>query len=567
VSLLLINRSSQYRFSVCAVSLVGAMAFLAGCGGGGNRLPTSSGGELVTAKVPISWALRAREIGGPSSALSAVVTFDLAGATNQNVTLEADRSAAPAPYRQTYLTSQTVKAGVTSIHARFYSLSGAQGSLVAQADASVLVKPDGTLAKVDGSPLGAIGAQGQVTAVSISGPQSVSLATPQLASVNVFDAQNNLLAVSSGSVFFTVANGTGAATIAANGEITGTAAGTVTLTATVDGISSLPTPITVLPPPVAVTSLVQPTSALTISPKTGNIWATVPPTDSKYGNSVIEIDQTTHKIVSSITVGSSPTVMAFSDDGSALYIGLQGADSYASVDPIGKKLLTTYPLSSTGFGGSQHATCIAVQPGHPNVVALCQQDDADTGFTSGCIYNNGLLLPSNMGVYDGEVLGFSSAATLWGSDPGFSPQSLFRGTVDLTGATLTSENRDLGGSFSVFRGNLYFTNGEVVSGASGNLQGTYPVQPYGRGVVVDFSTQTSYSLEQTQYNGSYLIEAFGATNFKSLTTYSIPNGPGSIHGFSLLQPGQFVFADETNVYFAQLPSNRSANDRRNHAKK
>ncbi len=352
---------------------------------------------------------------------------------------------------------------------------------------------------------------------------------------------------------------TGAATIDANGNFVGTSPGAVTLTATVDSISSQPASVTVLPSALAMTSLTQATTALTVDPVTGNLWRPSPRPIPEMGNTVIEIDQTTHKIVSTIPVGSSPTVMAFSDDGTALYVGLQGSGSFARVDPIGKTLVATYPIGSTGFGGSQYATCIAVQPGNPNVVALCQQDDEDSGFTGGCIYNNGALLSSNMGIYNGYDLGFSNATTLWGSDPGFSPQSLFEGTVSATGATLTNNNRELGGWFSVFGGNLYFRDGQVVSGATGNLLGTYPVQGFGQGVAVNLTTQTAYIVEQS--GNGYQISSFNAANYTSITAYPIPSGPTAVNGFSLLNSGQFAFADGNNIYFLQLPSGPKAANR------
>ena len=507
---------------------------------------------LASARVPISWALRARVITGPSSALSVVVTFDFASSSKQNVTLEADRNGSPMAYQQTYATSQGVRPGVTPIHVRFYSQAGAQGSLVGAADASVLVKSDGTLAQANGSPLGTIQTTGQVASVSVIGPQSVTIGVPQPISTNVFDAQNDLIAVSSGSIFYDVTGGTGSATIDSSGNLEGVSPGGVSVIATVDGIPSAAATVTVLAPTLAMSSLTQATASLAVSPATGNVWATVPATDPTNGNSVIEIDHSTHKIVSTIPVGSSPTVMAFSQDGSALYVGLEGSDSFARVDPIGKKVLATYPLGQAGFGSSQYAAWITVQPGNPNVVALCQQDDVDSGFSSGCIYNNGVMLSSNMGIYNGEVLGFSNATTLWGSDPGFSPQGLFEGTVNATGATLTNTNRGLGGLFSVFGGNLYFTNGQVVSGTTGNLLGTFPVPQFGLGVAVDFTSETAYIVSNS-VNG-YQISSYDAANYVTITSYSLPSGPSAMNGFSLLSAGQLVFADGSNVYFVNLPS-------------
>lgn len=547
-----------YRTISFAVCLLGIFLIITGCGGGGADI---SSVEFARAKVPISWALRSMAIGGPSSALSVVVTFDQAGPSRQDVSIEADRNGSPAAYRQIYETSQRVRAGVQSIHVWFYSQAGAQGSLVAQADASVLVKDDGSLAKVDGSPLGSIQATGQIKSVLVTGPKVVSIGTPQPIGTFAIDPKGYVIGVSSGSVFFQIENGNGAATVDSTGRIVGTSAGTVMVVATIDGVSSVPTAVTVLPAAqqtLAMTTLAQATSDIAVDPATGNLWAAIPATDSKYGNSVVEIDPSSHKIISSMPVGSSPNVMAFSDDGSALYVGLQGTDSFVRLDPIAKKVVATYPVISAESGNSQYALYITVQPGNPDVVALCQQNDQDSGFDSGCIYHNGVLLNSKMGFYNGYLLGFSNPTTLWSSNPGWYPQSLFEATVDGSGATLTSNNSGMGGLFSIFGGNLYFANGQVVSGTTGSLLGTYPVQIQGQGVAIDFTSETAYIIGQFEGAGPYQVSSFGAGDYKSSTIYAVPNGPTAVNRFMLLKSGQFVFSDAKSVYFLQQPVGQNA---------
>ena len=557
------NRPFWNYHRVWAACLGGVAVAITGCGGGGGSVASFGFGGFTHAAVPISWALRAgptsgpASIAGPSAALSVVVTFDSASYTHQNVSLEADRNASPAAYHQIYRTTQGLKSGVLPIHVRFYSEPGAQGGLVASADASVLVQENGTLAQANGSLLTSIQTTGQISSVSIQGLQSISVGTSQAITTQVFDAQNNLLAVSPGSIFYQVLNGTGSATIDSNGKITGVQTGTVTVTATVDGISSAPDPVNVLATSTTLTSFAQQTSSLAINPANGNIWATVPATDSTYGNTVIEIDAKTQKIISSIYVGSSPTVLAFSTDGSVLYVGLQGSDSFAKVDPIAKKLIATYPVGSTGFGGPQYPISIAVEPGNPNVVALCLQDDGDSGFTGGCIYNNGVLLPNSFGVYGGSIVGFSDSTTLWSSSDQLLPPSVVEGKVDSKGVTTVNSNRGLGGVFSIFGGNLYFTNGEVISGSNGNLLGTFPVQYYGKGVAVDTANQITYIVELSYYTNSYQLYSFGTSDFRSIATYAIPSGPSAVNGFSLLKSGKFVFEDGSNIYFMQLPSSPS----------
>jgi hypothetical protein len=497
-------------------------------------------------------------IGGPGSALSVVVTFDNAGTSHQNVALEANRGAGTATYTQIYATSQPVRIGVQSMHARFYSQPGGTGSLVADADASVLVNSDGTLAQANGSPLGTIQAIGLVSAVSLTAPQSVTVGSPEPFQVSVFDSLGDLLAISPGSVFTQIVNGTGSASINAGGDIAGISPGTVSLTATVDGVASTPSTITISSSLNNMTTLTQPTTALAVSPKTGNVWAAVPATDPKNGNCVVEIDPTKQQVVSKVAVGSSPNMLAFSDDGTALYVGLLGSNSFARVDPVGKTLVGTYSLGST------YAASISVEPGNPNIVALSLQDISDSGFAGGCIFSNGVQLPNNWGLYGGEIVAFSSATTLWGTDPGFSPQDLYQGTVNANGSTVTNTTVIEGGSFTVLAGNLYFTTGQVFSGQTGKLLGTYPLLNPALGIAVDTTNQATYVAQQTSTGQAFEISAFNTSTFTSISSYPIPSGPSTVFGLTLLQPGQLVFADGTNVYFLQVPIPPGANVRRRH---
>ncbi len=406
---------------------------LPGCGGGGATGNNQPG--LATALVPIGWTQRAREFSGPESALSAVVTFDKAGASGADVSFEVDRNAAPAAYVQTYPTTAKVETGVRLIRVRFHALAGGVGSVVGEADASVTVGATGVLSRADGSALGTIQAAGTVASILIVVPslESVGQATNIL--TNVFDATGNVVAVSPGSIFFQVTPGTGSATINASGQIVGSTPGTVSLVATVDGVSSAPLKITIEPAMANLATIAQPTNDLVLDPRSGHLWASVPSTDPAHGNSVIEVDPATQTILTSIFVGSEPTSLALSDDGSALYVSLQGASKIARVDPVGKKLASTFDVVPVVPLNSPYAGYMSVMPGDPNVLAVSEVDRYDSGLASGCIYSNGALLLNNMGVY-GFVLGFTSATTLWTSNPGYSPPDLYMGTVGPNGSTL-----------------------------------------------------------------------------------------------------------------------------------
>lgn len=67
-------------------------------------------------------------------------------------------------------------------------------------------------------------------------------------------------------------------------------------------------------------------------PQTGRIYASVPSTAPPYGNNVVAIDPATATVVASVFVGSEPGRLAVSDDGTKLYVGLNGAAAVRVVD-------------------------------------------------------------------------------------------------------------------------------------------------------------------------------------------------------------------------------------------
>jgi DNA-binding beta-propeller fold protein YncE len=395
----------------------------------------------------------------------------------------------------------------------------------------------------------------------VAGPYSTAVGTATALSWNAYNSSFSLLALSPGSVFFRVqnqVNGTnGLATVDSSGNVLGQTAGTVAVTATVDGVSSQPFQVAITPQVVPLGTMTQATSGMVFDPRTGHLWVSVPPTDPKYGNSVIEIDPATESVLTSIPVGTRPSVLALSDDGTALYVGLDGSDQFARVDPVGGKVVATYSIGQNG-SGPQHAISMSVQPGNPNVVAISQQDDADSTFTGGCIYVNGILLPKAMGTYDGGFIAFSSPTTLWGSDLGL---NIFQGSVDDTsGATLVSQNDAYGGVFRVAGGNLYFANGEVISGTTGRLLGSSPSGlTTGSGVAVDPSTNTVYLIGDQEPGGQSPLDisVFNSSTFLPEAIYGVGSGPQTALDFTEIGSGGLAFRDGGSIYFVQLPTRAS----------
>jgi len=502
---------------------------------------------LVTVQVPIDWAQRARNIAGPESALSAIVTFKAAGANQSDVTLAADRNTTPAAYTMSYPTPSQAAVGIHAVSITFYSLPSGSGSAVGTALAELDVLPNGTLADADGTPLGAITAIGTVESVVVESP-TVSVGQATAIETNAYDNNRNLVVVSPGSIGYAITQGTGSASITAAGQIQGVTAGTVTLQATIDGISSPSVSVTVMPPSLPVTTIPQPTNAMLIDTQSGHLWASVPGTDPAYGNSVIEIDPSTGKILSSVAVGSNPGPLAISADDDYLYVGLQGAEQIVKVDLNARSAVSTIAIVPDITNQTAYASGIAVDPGDDNTIAVSQQNGT-YATTTGVIYSNGQRLGQDFGNFSGLTLGFSGPNLLWISGPGPFPPGLFEYSVGANGATQVKENGALGGNFKVFGGNLYFTNGQVVSSTTAQLTGTYTALINSLSdVTVDLAAGRAF-LIGAQYNGNLQLYTFGVSSYKLLDSVQLPvNYAQTFFGLSRWGATGLAFADGSNIY-------------------
>ena len=177
-------------------------------------------------------------------------------------------------------------------------------------------------------------------------------------------------------------------------------------------------------------------------------------------------------------------------------------------------------------------------------MAVSQGDLAGGFGYAGCIYDNGVLLPSNMG-YPGTVLAFSDANTLWTSD-----FSLRQGLVDSQGSTTLNDFRAFSGPFNLIGGNFYFNNGQVVSTQTGSLIGTLPVGGNGGRVGVNLAMQRAYTVIPSPGPIDGLqLSTYDMSTYRLLSTVGIPIGLVTVQHTTVLSNGSLAFRDDSKVYF------------------
>jgi len=113
-----------------------------------------------------------------------------------------------------------------------------------------------------------------------------------------------------------------------------------------------------------------PHNALVFDRSRGVYYASVPGSAPGIGNSIATIDALTGDINHSPSVGSEPSALAISGDGSALYVGLNGSGEVAKLQLPAMRESYRTRLPASPFYGQLLAENLAASPVEPDVVAV-----------------------------------------------------------------------------------------------------------------------------------------------------------------------------------------------------
>jgi len=107
-------------------------------------------------------------------------------------------------------------------------------------------------------------------------------------------------------------------------------------------------------------------------PGRGRLYATVQGAAAQHPNELVVIDPATGMVLDAVFVGSNPSSLALSDDGSTLWVGLDGSLEIREVD-LGTETPTPgdqHALQPGEWGDPAHAGTIVVLPGTTHSVAV-----------------------------------------------------------------------------------------------------------------------------------------------------------------------------------------------------
>jgi hypothetical protein len=155
--------------------------------------------------------------------------------------------------------------------------------------------------------------------------------------------------------------------------------------------------------------------AIIADPARGLVYASLKGDSAEFPNSIVVIDAESASVVDSVSVGSDPTCLALSDDGSTLWVGLKGAIAVRSVDvstspPVAGEL---HNLPPAQFGDLAAAGSIVVLPGTTDsIVVSMHRDDLSPSFSGLVVLDAGV--PRTNG-----TAGHTGASRMTGGPPGY----------------------------------------------------------------------------------------------------------------------------------------------------
>jgi hypothetical protein len=274
-------------------------------------------------------------------------------------------------------------------------------------------------------------------------------------------------------------------------------------------------------------------------PVSGMLFASVSTTSQKYANQVVEINPATAQVAKAFSVGNGPTQLAVSDDGSMLYVGLNGDKKVAQVSlPSGTVNFATAIGSDTS--GPFVADALRVFPGQPHSWAVTLCGNYDPCGNGVAVFDDGVERPTRVSTSelqpDALLFVGTDTTTLFGTNFFNGLPNFYQFTINSSGIALTNTvqsfgNQLAGGGYLDTDGtSIYVSNGEVINPTTLALASTIQGAPTLGSLKVDEPTSQIYFAGQMPGppQGNFLsfgIEAYGLQNQKlngTIFTYENP---------------------------------------------
>ena len=236
-----------------------------------------------------------------------------------------------------------------------------------------------------------------------------------------------------------------------------------------------------------------PANDLVYDAVTRKIYVSVPSNaPNNRGNTITVIDPFTGVIGPSVFIGSEPNVLALSDDGRYLYVGLDGAAAIRRFEIATLTAGLQFSLGDDPLFGTLYPREIKVQPGNADVIAVSRRHGhSSMGQAGVAIFENGVQRDNIIPWYEGAntIEWGATANRLYGLNSESSGFEFRR--LDVTDAGVSEVDGKITAINTYYatirfaRGEIYASDGHVINAETRELIGSFPSIPAAQAVCPD----------------------------------------------------------------------------------
>jgi hypothetical protein len=235
-------------------------------------------------------------------------------------------------------------------------------------------------------------------------------------------------------------------------------------------------PVTPVPPPAeGLTAVAVEASAIIGDPARRILYAVVPGSSARYANRLVTIDADTGEVAHDVPVGSEPSALALSDDGSVLWVGLAGALTVRAVDLTGPVPVQGSQYSLPAGSEGAEAGPMVVLPGSPRSLAVSlHRPNLSPSLAGVAVLDDGVARPTLAPGHTGASrLTQGPAGYLFGYNNLHTGFGFYTLTVSSTGLT----QREFAGLVAGFTADIVYGHGYVYATSGVVLDVTDPLAP------------------------------------------------------------------------------------------
>jgi hypothetical protein len=258
-------------------------------------------------------------------------------------------------------------------------------------------------------------------------------------------------------------------------------------------------------------------------PHSRRLYASLGPEGTR-NSRILAIDPETGTVVDSVALFDEPATLAVSDDGSALWVELNGTRTIRRV-----ALPSLTPGASFSLG-QHNAAEIHPMPGRPGTVAVLLESPGSSPRNRGiAIYDDGVrravVSPDHIG--SNTIAWGENPTVLYGADAESSARGFYTYRVDDTGVHEVRETHLLSFAYMRIRyasGRVYGSSGAVIDADRHETVGTFQ----GRSLHVGFTFRADPELGRVFYVEEGVFTAYDMNTFQPLGSFAVSGG-GSEH--------------------------------------